>query len=257
MQKPLNGRAALVTGVSRRRGIGFAVARRLADLGASLCVHSYGPYDAEQPWGRDVDGPLALAEELRHDGAPVVHIEADFLHPDEPERVFAAAVRELKHIDVLIVNHAHSTMGALEDLTAAHIDQHLLVNVRGSLLLAKAFAARHDGRPGGRIVMMTSGQHLSPMPGELAYVASKGALHQLISSLAASLAPRGITVNAVNPGATDTGYADPWEYQAVLDHEPMRRWGEPEDAARLIGWLVTDEGRWITGQVLSSTGGGP
>ena len=86
------------------------------------------------------------------------------------------------------------------------------------------------------------------MPGELAYAASKGALHQLTASLAAHLAPRGITVNTVNPGATDTGYATEALYQAVIDREPLGRWGRPEDAARLIGWLAADEARWVTGQ---------
>jgi 3-oxoacyl-[acyl-carrier protein] reductase len=120
----------------------------------------------------------------------------------------------------------------------------------------KAFAARHDdARPGGRVVLMTSGQHLGPMPGELAYIASKGALHQVTRSLAAHLAARGITVNTVNPGATDTGWATPAVHEAVLAHAPLGRWGTPDDAARLIAWLATDDARWITGQVIDSTGG--
>jgi len=102
---------------------------------------------------------------------------------------------------------------------------------------------------------MTSGQHLHAMPGELAYIASKGALHQLTASLAAHLAPRGITVNTVNPGATDTGYATGEVYETVRAASPQGRWGRPEDAARLIGWLCTDEACWITGQVINSTGG--
>jgi 3-oxoacyl-[acyl-carrier protein] reductase len=104
---------------------------------------------------------------------------------------------------------------------------------------------------------MTSGQHLEAMPEEIAYVASKGALHQLTKSLSRDLVRRGITVNAVNPGATDTGYATPELYREVLKQEPQGRWGQPEDAARLIGWLVSDDAAWITGEVINSTGGGP
>jgi 3-oxoacyl-[acyl-carrier protein] reductase len=140
-------------------------------------------------------------------------------------------------------------------LTAEAIDTHLQVNVRGSLLLAKAFAAQHDdSRAGGRIILFTSGQHLGPMPGELAYTASKGALHQLTKSLARHLAPRHITVNTIDPGPTDTGWATPEVFAAVLAHEPMGRWGQPDDAARLIAWLMTDDAAWVTGQVITSAG---
>lgn len=253
----LQGRTAVVTGVSRRAGIGFAVASRLAALGADLFIHSFAPFDAAQPWGADKEGMAALVSDLRGFGVKVEQREADFADPDAPRAVLAAAVQAFGHVDILVANHAYSTLGTLEELTAAQIDAHLGVNVRGSLLLAQAFAAQHDGRPGGRVILMTSGQHLHPMPGELAYAASKGALHQLTASLAAHLAPRGITVNTVNPGATDTGYATEALRQAIIAAEPLGRWGKPEDAARLIGWLTTDDACWVTGQVINSTGGGP
>ena len=254
---PLLGRVAVVTGVSRRVGIGYAVASRLAALGADLFVHSFAPFDADQPWGADPEGVGPLLADLRNMGVQVEHSDADFADTGAPGEIMASAVRALGHVDILVANHAYSTSGTLEELTAVQIDAHLQVNVRASLLLAQALAAQHDGRPGGRVVLMTSGQHLHPMPGELAYVASKGALHQLTASLAAHLAPRGITVNTVNPGATDTGYATPDLHAAVRAAEPQGRWGQPEDAARLIGWLCTDDARWVTGQVINSTGGGP
>lgn len=254
-EKPLDGRGALVTGCSRRIGIGFAIATRLAELGADLCVHSYAPYDAGQPWGADPDGVTTLLEDLRAHGGKVAHVEADFLDPVAPARVMEAAVHALHrtgpygtvgHVDILVANHAYSTMGALEEVTVGEIDRHLHVNVRATLLLVREFAGQHDGRSGGRILFLTSGQHLGPMPGELAYIASKGALHPLTRSLSAYLADRSITVNTVNPGATDTGYASPELYEEVLALEPQGRWGRPDDAAR-----------WITGQVINSTGGGP
>ena len=100
---------------------------------------------------------------------------------------------------------------------------------------------------------MTSGQHLGPMAREVAYAVSKGALQQATMTLAAELAERGITVNTVNPGPTDTGWglAD-WDPSGPM---PFGRWGEPDDAARLIAWLCSDDGRWITGQTLNSEGG--
>lgn len=256
-QRPLEGRVALVTGCSRRIGIGFAIARRLASLGADLLIHSYTPFDAQQPWGADPDGVEALLDQLRVHAGRIEHLEADLSDLEAPGRVVTAAMRAFGHLDILVANHAYSTMGALEELTAQEIDRHFQINVRATLLLIQAFAAQHDGRPGGRVVLMTSGQHLGPMPGELAYIASKGALHQLTLSLSAHLVPRGITVNTVNPGATDTGYATPELYDAVLALEPQGRWGQPDDAARLIAWLATDDAQWITGQVINSTGGGP
>jgi 3-oxoacyl-[acyl-carrier protein] reductase len=254
--QPLAGRAAVVTGVSRRVGIGRAVALRLAELGADLFLQSLSPFDADQPWGADSGGVEAVLAELRALGRRAEHLAADFRDPAAPARVVEAAAAALGPLDILVANHAYSVASALEDLTAEAIDAHMEVNVRGSLLLVKAFAARHDdARPGGRVVLMTSGQHLGPMPGELAYIASKGALHQVTRSLAAHLAARGITVNTVNPGATDTGWATPAVHEAVLAHAPLGRWGTPDDAARLIAWLATDDARWITGQVIDSTGG--
>jgi 3-oxoacyl-[acyl-carrier protein] reductase len=127
--------------------------------------------------------------------------------------------------------------------------------VRATVLLVQAFAAQHDGRPGGRVVLMTSGQHLGPMAAEVAYAISTGAIHQATATLADALADRGITLNTVNPGPTDTGYAPPAAHAAVTAQMPQGRWGEPRDAARLIGWLCTDDAAWITGQVINSEGG--
>ena len=256
MERVLEGRTALVTGVSRRKGIGFAVADRLAAMGADVFCHAFTPYDAEQPWGADSGGLEPLQTELQRHGTRIEFMQADFTDPNAPSLVVAAAVRALGHIDILVANHAYSVMGTLEELSAEHIDAHLLVNVRGSLLLVKEFAAQHENtQQGGRIVLFTSGQHLHPMPGELAYIASKGALHQLTTSLAAHLALRHITVNTIDPGATDTGWASAEVYEPVRAAHPQGRWGTPEDAARLISWLATDDACWITGQIINSRGG--
>ncbi len=107
----------------------------------------------------------------------------------------------------------------------------------------------------GRIVFMTSGQDLGPLPGEVAYAASNGALSSVTATLADQLADRAITVNTVNPGPVDTGYAPPAAHEAVRRHFPQGRWGVPDDPARLIAWLVTEEAAWITGQVINTEGG--
>jgi 3-oxoacyl-[acyl-carrier protein] reductase len=256
--RPLSGRVALVTGVSRRIGIGFAVARRLAGLGADLFVTSWSAHDRDQPWGADPGGVAAVLTGLR--GAVggqgrVEHLEADFLDPQAPDRVMAAAAEALGHVDALVCNHARSSEGGLGELTAAELDACFAVNTRAVLLLAQAFAAQHDGRPGGRVVLFTSGQQLGPMAGELAYATSKGALVGITPSLADVLADRGITVNTVNPGPTDTGYADEPTRERVARRFPAGRWGAPDDVARLVAWLCTDDAAWITGQVINSEGG--
>lgn len=129
------------------------------------------------------------------------------------------------------------------------------MNTRASLLLVQAFAAQHDGRVGGRVVLFTSGQYHGAMPDELPYVASKGALHELTPSLAVHLMPRGITVNCIDPGPNDTGYADDATLAAVAARNPGRRWGTPADTAELVAWLVSDGAGWVTGQTIASDGG--
>ena len=256
---PLRGRVALVTGVSRRAGIGYAVARRLAALGASLFLHHYAPHDRDQPWGDDPGGAEAVVAGVRSAlaaaDASVDHMELDLALPEAPAQLIDAAAEARGHLDILVCNHARSGDSPLGTLDAALLDAHWAVNTRSTILLTQAFAARHDGRPGGRVIFMTSGQDLGPMTGEVAYAASKGALASITKTLADQLADQQITLNAVNPGPVDTGYAPPEAYEAVRRHFPQHRWGVPDDPARLIAWLVTDEASWITGQVINSEGG--
>lgn len=257
MTLPLAGRTALVTGASRRVGIGAAVARRLAGAGADLTLHGWEPHDADQPWGVDPGGMNTLAAELRDTGRRVELVHADLADPEGPGHLVAAAREAYGHLDILVANHARSVERApLAALTAAEVDTSYAVNTRATLLLVKAYAEGHDdARPGGRVVLFTSGQNLGAMPDEIPYAASKAALAGITASLAAALAPRGITVNCVNPGPTDTGWATPEIAGAELARLPFGRWGDPDDAARLVSWLVSDDGRWVTGQVITSDGG--
>jgi 3-oxoacyl-[acyl-carrier protein] reductase len=247
----LAGRGALVTGVSRRVGIGYAIARRLRELGADVFIQGFSPHDASQPWGEDPAGVPALAEEL---GAS--YTTSDFMDRGAPAALLETAAETLGHVDILVANHAMSCDQDLAALEAAAIDATLAVNVRATLLLVQAYARLHDdARPGGRVVLFTSGQHHEPMTRELPYAASKAALHGLTASLAAELAPRGILVNTINPGPTDTGWATPELVEQELHRLPLGRWGAPDDAARLVAWLASDDAAWVTGQVLTSDGG--
>jgi D-alanyl-D-alanine dipeptidase len=159
-------------------------------------------------------------------------------------------------VDILVCNHALTGVdGPLGELSAAELDQHWAVDARSNILLAQAFAAQHDGRPGGNVVFLTSGQHLEPLPGEVAYAAAEAALAGITTTLADQLVDRGIRLNTVNPGPVDTGYLALEMWRAAAPMPPFGRYGDPDDPARLISWLVTDEARWITGQVINTEGG--
>jgi len=251
----LEGRTAIITGVSRGRGIGAAVSAQLAASGAALFLTGWPPHDAHQPWGEDLDGGEGVADALRRAGARAEYTSVDLADPEAPQQVVTAATAAFGHVDVLVANHARSARQSLATLTSAELDLSFAVNARATLLLARHFVEQHDGSPGGRIVFVTSGQYHGAMPDELPYIAAKAVVQQLTASLAVDLAPRRMTVNCVNPGPNDTGYAAGELHRRVEAAMPAGRWGRPEDAARMVSWLVSDEADWVTGQTIASDGG--
>ena len=256
--KQLHGRVALITGASRRVGIGAAVCRELATAGVDVFFTHWGRYDQEMDYA-DPAGPAALLAELRGLGVRAEAAPVDLADPAAPEALLAEVERRLGPPTILVNNAAHSTRDGWRALDAATLDAHYAVNLRATALLsvglARRLADRPEGSPGGRIVNLTSGQGRGPMPGELAYAASKGAIEALTVTLAAELGPLGITVNAVNPGPTDTGWMTEDLKTELLPRFPLGRIGQAADAARLIAFLVSDAGGWITGEVIHSTGG--
>ena len=243
-RKP-RGRVAVVTGAGRRIGIGTAICRALAAGGADVFFAH---------WDADEDGPEALLEELREVGVRAQSMELDLSLPDSPERLLDAADERLGPPSILVNNVAHSKRDGYQRLDAAMLDAHYAVNLRATALLSVLFARRFAGEHGG-IVNLTSGQSLGPMPDELAYAATKGAVEALTRTLAAEVGHKGITVNAVNPGPTNTGWMDEDLRRELAAKFPTGRFGEPEDAARLVAFLASEEAAWITGQVIHSEGG--
>lgn len=210
-------------------------------------------------------------------------MSANLAQPAAPADVVQRAWEALDGLNILVCNHAKGGGdGSIFDMDAATMDEFYAVNTRSTVLLTKEFARRfapteHEARmrPGtvearhdidenalGSVIWMTSGQVAGPMPGEVAYVASKAALAGLTSTAASELLRRGVRLNTVNPGPVNTGYLDPEtadrpieEITHYVQSLPMGRFGAPEDPARLIAWLVSHEARWVVGEVISTEGG--
>ncbi len=253
----LEGQTALVTGATRANGIGAAVVRRLAAAGCDVAFSHWRPYDAAFPWGGGNEDPEHLEAEARAEGVRSLAIECDLSPPDGAVRLLDASEAGIGPIGILINNAAYSTSDGYQALDAAILDAHYAVNMRAAMLLSAEFCRRFptSGQRHGRIVNMTSGQGLGPMPDELAYGATKGAIEAFTRSLSPAVMPLGITVNAVNPGPTDTGWISDELRGTLLPLFPSGRLGTPDDAARLIVWLAGPDAGWVTGQVIASEGG--
>ena len=250
----LKGKVVVVTGASRRIGIGAAICRAFATQGANVFFTGFRAYDAAQAHESDDDDVFVLLRELRDAGVEAEFLEVDLSLPDAADTVLSAVNERFGGVDVLVNNATCSLRDGFEALNAEGLDAHYVVNMRSAFLLATNFAKQFSRGSGGRIIFLSSGQGVGPMPDELAYVATKGAVEAFVRTLAVEVAHKGITVNAVDPGATDTGWMTP-EFKAELVRGMrMGRVGEPEDAARLIVFLASDAAKWITGQVVHSRG---
>jgi 3-oxoacyl-[acyl-carrier protein] reductase len=246
---------AIVTGASRRIGIGAAVCQALAASGHDLFFTHLQEYDRDIYAHEDPDGPDALAAELATFGARAAHMHADLMEPATADAILVRCREELGPPSVLVNNAAYSTTQTWDELKPEEFDRHYQVNARGSSMLSIAFAKQFERGHGGRIISLTSGQSLGPMPTELAYAASKGAIEAFVKSFAFAVGQLGITVNAVNPGPNDTGWMSDELKEQLKPKFALGRIGQPDDVARVIAFLAGPDAAWVTGQIINVEGG--
>lgn len=249
----LSGRIAIVTGASRTNGIGAGIAMKLARCGADVVITGWTPYDRDvtQLAGND---PQRILADIQATNVRGLAIETDLSQPHAITGIFDQAEAELGTVSILVNNACYSTRDDWRTLTAETLDAHYAVNVRATAMMSSEFGRRLSGTR-GTIVNMTSGQGLAPMQDEMSYAITKGAIETLTQNYAAGMASHNITVNAIDPGVTDTGWVSDEHREEWTDLAPMGRYSTPDDTARLVAFLASDEGRWITGQVIHSRGG--
>jgi NAD(P)-dependent dehydrogenase (short-subunit alcohol dehydrogenase family) len=249
--KPLTGRIALVTGASR--GIGRAIAVRLAQDGAVVGVH----YRAE---GDKAKQTLDL---IRARGGDGFLVAADLSDPAGAAQLADSLIAKLRArrdppiLDILVNNAGIDDRRTIEQVTEADFDRMLQINFKSPFfLIQKLLPVLADG---GRIINISSMAARLSFPTMPVYAATKAALSTLSRVLAAHLGPRGITVNAVLPGATATDLnpaaSDPQRSGAIRDTVALGRIGEPDDIAPVVAFLASREGGWITGETIEASGG--
>ncbi|MCT2085489.1 SDR family oxidoreductase [Microbacterium enclense] len=213
---------ALVTGAARANSIAAGIVPRLV-----------------------ADGWDVVTSDLSSGDFP-----CDLSDPVAPTALIERVSRERGPLSALVLSHAHGVESGVLDTTADSFDAHIAVNARATLLMIAAFARQVDA-DGGAVVAFTS-DHTT---GNLPYGASKGALDRIVISAARELGPRGISANVVNPGPIDTGWMDAETRTALTAMHPLGRSGTPKDIAALTSFLLSPEGRWISGQLLHADGG--
>ncbi len=238
------GKVAIVTGASN--GIGRAIAERLAQDGATVVVN----------YGKSADKAKAVVAGIVSRGGNAVAIHADMGKVADARRLVQDTVTKFGRLDILVNNAGMFIPKALAETTEEEFDRIFTLNAKGPYFAMQE--AAKVIREGGRIVnISTDGTHLG-FSGATAYLGSKGALEQFTKGLAHELAPRGVTVNTVSPGFTDTDMlrgGGPQFAELGTQMSPLKRLGTAQDIADVVAFVVSDEGRWLTGQNIHAGGG--
>lgn len=240
----LINKVILVTGASR--GIGAAVAQKLASEGAKVIINYAGGQDAA----------AQTVQSIRDNGGDAIALQADVSKAAEVTAMFDAAIAHYGKIDVLVNNAGIMITKLLKDTTDEDFTRQFEVNVRGTFNTLREAATRLAN--GGSIINFSSTTTRVMMPTYSTYVATKGAVEQLTRVFAKEIGARGINVNAVLPGPTNTELFTKGKPQEVIDRlaalNAFNRIGEPDDIAKVVAFLASDEAKWISGQTIGVNG---
>jgi 3-oxoacyl-[acyl-carrier protein] reductase len=239
----LDGKVALVTGSSR--GIGRAIAERLARDGAMVVVN----------YARSADAAREVVSAIEATGGRAAAVQADVSRVEDVRRLVRETVERFGRLDILVNNAGTAVYKPLVEAMEEDFDKTFALNARGTFFAMQEAARRMAD--GGRIVSLSTGGTVSGAPGASFYAGSKAAVEQFTKALAKEIGGRGITVNAVSPGFTDTDMLgdNPQFKEMGAQLSPLGRLGKPEDVADVVGFLASEEARWITGQNVQAGGG--
>ena len=245
MSIPLANKVAIVTGASR--GIGQAIVEALAANGASVVIN----YARNKGFAEDI------VHRIQQNGGQALAVQADVSNIADLDALFQATMKQFGHIDILVNNAGVMTTKPLEQITEQDFDRQFAVNVKGTYFACQ-FAARYL-QEGGRIINFSSSVLGQMMPTYSLYAGTKGAVEQITRQLAKELSPKKITINAIAPGPVNTELftADKsaTQIETITRMIGFGRLGEPEDIAKTVLLLASEEAGWITGQVLRANGG--
>jgi 3-oxoacyl-[acyl-carrier protein] reductase len=237
----LHEKIAIVTGASA--GIGRAIAERLAQAGATVVVN----------YGTSADKAKAVVAGIESKGGKAIAVQADMSRVADVRRLISETVQRFGRLDILVNNAGMALFKPLIETTEQEFDRVLALNTKGPYFAMQE--AAKVIQEGGRIVnISTDGTHMG-FPGVTAYLASKGALEQISKGLAHELAPKGVTVNTVSPGFTETAMLPDAFRETGAEMSPLKRLGAPEDIADVVLFIVSDQARWLTGQNIHASGG--
>jgi glucose 1-dehydrogenase len=254
--KILKGQKALVTGANS--GIGKAIALALGKAGADVAVN----YIAHQ------DQAQFVCDEIKKSGSQAIPIKADVSKEDQVLAMYQQMIREFGTIDILVSNAGVQRDAPLEEMTFDQWNTVIGINLTGQFLCCREAVKEFKQRgvkkdiscAAGKIICMSSVHQVIPWAGHVNYASSKGGIHMMMQSIAQEVAPYRIRVNAIAPGAIQTGinttaWSTPEAYKALMTLIPYNRIGEPEDIAHCAVWLASDYADYITGTTVFIDGG--